>query len=134
MAAHPLGTAALDLAKNNLYFKFQHHTKKLPRNVYTPNVRYSLENRSYITDSYIDRITGCKGSCSLYECNKSKGRCSHVSWKQVINSRTGNQTASWKIPTTGCMQILCHAAMLHPLVSQPCTLIKTDNHLQILRG
>lgn len=97
-AAHPLGIPALDLEKNNLYCKFQQYNAKecfQTKCVIFPREQISRHRRC---------ITGLKGSCSLYECNKSKGRRLHVSWKHVMNRRAGNQIASWKIPTSCCMQ------------------------------
>lgn len=139
VAVHPLGTAALDLAENSFFFKFQQHRKNIAEECFQTKCAI-FPREQIIPNRYIHRITGRKESCSLYECNKSKGRCSCVSWKQVMNRRTGNQTASWKIPTTGCMQIPLPRShdstqpWFHTLVRQLCTLIKTENDLQILQG
>lgn len=109
------------------YFSLQTMGKTPTRNVFRPEVWYSLE-----TVHNRPCITGFKGSGSLYQCNKSEGRCLHVCQQHALYRRAGNQTGFLENPS--CLHADSPAMQLwfSPSVKQPCTLIKPESQLQIL--
>lgn len=90
------------------YFSLQTMGKTPTRSVFRPEVWYSLE-----TIHNRPCITGFKGSGSLYQCNKSEGRCLHVCQQHALESRKSNWPPG-KSQLLAC-RLPCHAAVIQSL-------------------